>query len=75
MERRIDRLKANMDRLEVRFTQQLSDQEARRNLKFEELGQQIRELSDRIGNLERGQPRQEGQPDIIRDAIFQQVPG
>jgi len=53
----------------------INELEARQNEKFEELGQQIRDVNDRIGNLERGQARLEGQLDVIRDALFQRSPG
>lgn len=66
---------------EARFTQRLQDQEVRlaqqlielvtrQNEKFEELGQQIRDVNVRIGNVERGQSRPEGQLDMIGDALF-----
>ena len=61
--------------VEARLTQQIYDVEARQNLEFEEMGQQIKELSERVGNLERGQSSLEGQLDIIRDATFQWAPG
>ena len=61
--------------VEARLTQQIYDVEARQNLEFEEMSQQIKELSERVGNLERGQSCLEGQLDIIRDAMFQRAPG
>ena len=78
-EARIRRIEARMYKLfradEAQFREQQAEPEARQDEKFEELGQQVRDVNDRIGNVERGQSRLEGQLDVIRDALFQRSPG
>ncbi len=64
-----------LHRMERRMDQRLFSQlETYNNQRFDQIDQRMGHLAERVAKLEAGQARFEGQPYIIREAMFDRVP-